>query len=367
MPPTRIDSASASDLSNAIKDFSVPAETTDGPSGVNETRWDNDRFNEYFGYFVKIAELNAAINAKATWTVGKGITSDEPTEMLLKAIKGFGKDTFNTILENMIRTYYIGGDAFAEIIRNERDDIINLKVLDPSVITIVVDKQGIITRYEQNAKNPKAKTNKFTPEEIFHLARNRVADQIHGVSVIASVENIILARNEAITDYKEMMHRYMKPRYIFHLDTDDPAEIAAYKKTNDKAWADGENIYVPKDVVVPEQVSIAPNSTLDPKAWIDQQGDFFYEAVGVPQIILGGSGEFTEASAKIAYLAFQQNIEEEQLFIEEQMLLQMNIEIELEFPASLENEILNDQSKDGMNSANPQGFQPNETTAGSGA
>jgi len=84
--------------------------------------------------------------------------------------------------------------------------------------------------------------------------------------------------------------------------------------------------------------------------------------VGVPQIILGGSGEFTEASAKIAYLAFQQNIEEEQLFIEEQVGLQLGMKIELEFPASLENELLSDNKKDGDMTES----KPSETTAGSG-
>ena len=349
-----------SDLSNAVKDYSVTPESIDNATDQKETRYTNANWTQQYGYFKQIAELNACINAKATWTIGKGFKADDGTEMQLDSIKGNGVDTFNTILENMIRTYYIGGDSFCEIMRDNEDNIINLKPLDPQTMVIIAGRNGIILRYEQTSRIKK-NNKKFQTQEIFHLARNRIADQIHGSSVIDSVENIILARNEAISDYKQMMHRYMKPRYIFHLDTDDTAKIASFKIKMDKAYADGENIYIPKDAVVPEQMSIAPNSTLDPKAWIDQQGDFFYEAVGVPQIILGGSGEFTEASAKIAYLAFQQNIEEEQLFIEEQILSQLNLVIELEFPASLENEMLSDKAKDGA-----ENIQPNETTAGVG-
>ena len=74
---------------------------------------------------------------------------------------------------------------------------------------------------------------------------------------------------------------------------------------------------------------------------------------------MGSAREFTEASAKIAYLAFQQTIEEEQLFVEEQMLMQLGLQIELEFPASLENELLSDKAKDGEMAA----AQPNDTTA----
>jgi len=188
-----------------------------------------------------------------------------------------------------------------------------------------------------------------------------VADEIHGVSVIEPVENIILCRNEAINDYKQVMHRFVKPRWIFHLDTDDETKIAEFKRKMDAANENGENMYIPKDAVVPELMATSPNATLDPKAWIEAQGDYFYEAVGTPQIVLGGSGEFTEASAKIVYLAFQQNVEEEQLFIEEQCGQQLGIEIELEFPASLENELLSDNKKDGA-----QNIDASETTAGEG-
>jgi len=358
MGELNLNSTTASEIE--MTDFSVATATTDSAQDQDETGWINDKWAAWFGYFKKIPELNAAINAKATWTVGKGFKADVQTTFICETIKGWGKDTFNTILENMIRTYYIGGDAFAEIIRDDKRNIINLKPLPPETIKIIANRQGIIVRYEQISKD-KNKPHKFAKEDIFHLARNRVADEIHGVSVIESVEEIILARNEAIQDYKKMMHRHMMPRYIFHLDTDDTVKIAEFKTKMDKAYADGENLYIPKDVVVPEQMSISPNSTIDPKSWIDAQGDYFYEAVGTPQIIIGGSGEFTEASAKIAYLAWQQNIEEEQLFIEEQAGLQLGLGIELEFPASLENELLSDNKKDGA-----ENIQPNEMTAGSG-
>ena len=342
-----------------MTDYSVASEITDSAQDQKESEWINSDWSQQFGYFNQIPELHAAINAKATWTIGKGIEADPQTTFIMDSIRGWGKDTFNTIIENMIRTYYIGGDAFCETIRDDEVNLINLKTLSPDKTKTIVNRKGIITKYKILQAGGKWK--QFEPEEIFHLSRNRVADQIHGVSVIDSVENIILARNEAISDYKIVMHRNVYPRMIFHLDTDDETEIATFKVKMDKAYSKNENFYVPKDVVIPELLAVAPNATLDPKAWIDQQGDFFYEAVGVPQIILGGSGEFTEASAKIAYLAFQQNIEEEQLFIEEQVGLQLGLEINLVFPASLENELLSDKAKDGGMAT-----QPNETTAGSG-
>lgn len=360
MAENKIGSMVASDLSTAVTDYSVDTKQTDAATGNGEYEWTNTKWTQYFGYFKSIPELAAAINAKATWTIGKGFIAEPETTLLLGTIRGFGKDTFNTILENLIRTYYIGGDAFAEIIRDDEGNLINLKVLDPASITIVVNEKGIIDRYEQRAK-VKKDWKIFKVEDMLHLARNRVADQVHGTSVIESVESIILARNESITDYRQVMHRFVKPQWKFKLKTDDPDEIAAYKAKQDAATGKGENIYEPMDVSESELLSVSPNQTLNPQAWIDSQGDYFYEAVGIPQIILGGSGEFTEASAKIAYLAFQQNIEEEQLFIEEQILIQLNLVIQLEFPASLENELLSDNKKDGA-----QNIDASETTAGRG-
>ena len=168
-------------------------------------------------------------------------------------------------------------------------------------------------------------------------------------------------KNEAMADQKQLMHRHVKPLVKFILDTDDTAKIAAFKTKADQIIADGENLYLPKDTAEHEIISIPANATLNPMAWIQYLDNLFYEMSGVPKIILGGSGEFTEASAKIAYLAFQQSVEEEQLFIEEQVLRQLNLVINLESPASLENEMLSDNKKDGNMET-----QPNETTAGSG-
>jgi len=365
MTETRIDSSVESDLSSAITDYSVGAQQTDGPTDQKETTWINSNWSQQLGYYNEIPELGAVIDAKARWTVGKGFQADEITTMLLDTIKGFGVDTFNTILENLKRTMEIGGDSFAEIIRDEEENLINVKPLDPGVMKIIVDRRGLIIRYEQTSKN-KNNPKKFTPEQIFHLPRNRVADQIHGTSMIKNLEWIIKAKNEIQAIVKQLMQRHLKPVMIFHLDTDDPTEIASFKAKMDKAYADGENMYIPKDVVVPEVLSIAPNATLNPLPWLEWLNDQFYLASGVPKIILGGTGAITEAAVKIAYLAFEQTIREDQLYIEEQVLSQLNLIIKLEIPASLQNEMLSDEKKDGAESEAPQAIKPSETTAGEG-
>lgn len=111
-------------------------------------------------------------------------------------------------------------------------------------------------------------------------------------------------------------------------------------------------------------MSVPSNSTLNPLPWREHLKDYFYQACGIPQIILGSSGEFTESTAKIAYLAFEQSVEDEQLLIESQVWQQLQLRINLEFPASLKNEMLSDEGKDGTQGQ--MNIQPNEVTAGVG-
>ena len=360
MPETRITSAVASNLTSAVTDYSVDTATTDGATGQKEFEWMNANYSQQLGYYKSIPEVRAITDVKATWTVGKGFIADPETTFILDTIKGFGKDTFNTILENMIRTYNIGGDSYSEIIRDDEGNLINLKPLDPATIKHVINARGMLLRFEQLSKNENP-NKRFKPEEIFYLPRNRVSDEVHGQSMIEVLANIILMKNEAMSDYKQILHWFVKPRWIFHLDTDDPTEISAFKTKMDAANDKGENMYIPKDAVVPELMAVAPNATLNPMTWIESLDSKFYEAAQVPKIILGGAGGYTEAAVKIAYLAFQQTIEEEQLFIEEQVGMQLGVAIELEFPASLENELLSDKKKDGA-----QNIDASETTAGAG-
>jgi hypothetical protein len=345
MAYTEIDAADYSDFKNTIEDYSVSTEQTDSASGEQETEYMNAKASQQLGYYKSVPELKMAIDAKATWTIGKGINSEARDELTIMTLKGFGKDTFNSIIENLIREYHIYGDAYAEIIKDDKDQLINLKPLDPGTIKIIVDKKGIVKRYEQNG--PSGKVTKFNPEKILHLCRNRIADEVHGNSIIESVEWIILARNEAMSDYKKLLHRNVYPVRIWNLDTDVPSKIEQFKAKVAASKGEGEDIFIPKGAVETELATVPNNSSLNPLPWIGLLNQYFFQAVGVPQIIIGGSQELTQTAAQIAYLAFEQTIEEEQLYIEEQVLSQLDFEINLEFPASLQKNLLDDGRKDG--------------------
>jgi hypothetical protein len=340
MPQTDIGSASASE--NVAVDYGVNAVATDAPQGDAEFTYQQTHWDTWLGYYKSIPELKIAVDTKANWVLGNGYTADEWTTVILEGIKGYGKDSFNSILENMERTCYVAEDAYAEIVRDDEGIVSNLKPLDPSSIVVVHNKKGAILRYEQVSKISKGAKRKFAPEDIFVLSHNRIADEVHGNSAVAAVENIILMRNEAMADWKRVLHRNIDPLWIFHLDTDDTTKISAFKTKMDAARGNGENMYIPKDAVVPELVATSPNASLNPLNWINQLNDYFFQAVGIPQIIVGNAKEFTDASGKIVYLAFEQRIKGRQLYVEEQVAKQLNLIIELNFPASLQNESLSD-------------------------
>src|SRR3990167_1969170 len=102
MPELNITSASIGDFKGTITDFSVTPRNTDGVTGSKETWYTNPNWAKQLGYYTSIPELAAAIDAKATWTIGKGFKSNELTWLALSVIKGNAKDTFNTILENAV-------------------------------------------------------------------------------------------------------------------------------------------------------------------------------------------------------------------------------------------------------------------------
>ena len=336
---------------------------TDSATGSKESTWQNSNWPKYWGYFNSIPELKSALLMKATWDVGKGYTSDPETTVILDHVSGWGKDTFQDILFNMDLISRLSGDAFAEIIRDKSGLLLNLKVLDPGSIKIVTDEKGLIVRYEQMSKVANGKPLVFQPEDIFHLSHNRLADQIHGISDIVSMEQTILAELENFTDLKKIMHRQARPMIMFKLGTDDPTKISAFVTKMDQACNKGENIYIPADNNTVSYEVIQVNVGQFVMQWRDDIRNKFYRTLGLPLIVFGSAGT-TESGGKIEYLAHEQVFAHDQKFIEDQVWNQLYLRIKLNSPVTLLENLKQDQAKDANQGLE---IQPNDVTAGSGA
>lgn len=365
MAELKIDSVTTSNMRTTVTDYTVDTKSTDGATGQDETSYQNPYWTKWYGYYKNVPEVKIVMDTRAIWTIGDGFMSDPETTAILDNIYGTGIDTFDSILENIVITKRLCGDAFVEIIRDpETKKLVNLKVLDPSSVKIIADKYGIIKRYEQTVKLPHGQREiiKYQPEELLHFCNKRVADEIHGTPDLESFEKIILALGESFDDFKTVVHRNVVPLRVVEVDIDDEDKIGALATKYENMIKNKEVLFVPKDTVKVETQGLSANGTFNPLPWREHLKQYFYQVCGIPQIILGSANDYTESSAKIAYLSFEQNVKAEQREIIMQIWNQLQLRIDLAFPASLKNEMLSDESKDSTGS-----FKPSDTTAGAGA
>jgi len=357
MADTDIGSTTTTNLDTNIEDFSVSTKQLDSVEDIKENTWDNPYWTQYNGYYRTIPELKKAVDALAIWTVGKGYQADASVETVINKLTGWGEDSFQSILENMIVVKKINGDAFAEIIRNsETGTLINLKPLNPSRMRIVVGQDGIITRYEQLDRFRKSINKTFQTTDILHLCNDRIGDEIHGVSVVEACQWVIDARNEAMTDKRRVHHR--STIRVIEVDEDNTSKLTILRQQYETAIKSGEVLLVPKgNTSFPD----AKITYLDTQEWIRYLEGFFYQAVGIPRVI-ASSENFTEAASKVGYLTFEPIYTREQKLLENDLFNQLAIKIKFNRPASLSNTMQEDEQKNTVQT----GFQPNDVEAGVG-
>ena len=230
------------DVASTRTDYTVDAQNLDSPSGTNETEWGNKHFSKWLGYFKAIPEVSKPIGNYATWVVGKGIITDTRTQVILDGITGWGEDSFLSIMWNMLVVKKFNGDSYSEIIRNkDTGTLINLKNLNAGRMKTITNPKGIIIRYDYTLTN--GKTQKFQPKDILHLCNNRIGDEIHGTSVIEAAEWLILARNEAMSDWKRISHR--STVRILYVDEDDKTRRVEIRRDYAEAIEKGEVLILP--------------------------------------------------------------------------------------------------------------------------
>lgn len=358
MATTDITQTTYTDLSGKIVDYSVSPKATDGITEAEETYYDNSKFNQWFAYYKGIPEYKTAINAFATWVIGQGWDTDARTQVILEAIDGWGEDTFLSILWNMLVIKKVNGDAFAEIIRDDDGRLLNIKPLDPASVRIVANRKGRVIRYEQRTKTSKgADITKFKPFEILHLCNDRIADEIHGTSVTEGVEWVILTRNEAMADQRRILHR--STIRVMEVDEDDKTRLTNLKKDYAEAINKGELLLVPKGTGDIKDFSAPQTQHLE---WIRYLENFFYQALGIPKVIMGGTSENTEASAKISTIVFEPIFVREIKELEADLWNQLGIRLQFNKQPSL----MDNMQTDEMKNTGQIGFQANDVTAGSG-
>jgi hypothetical protein len=305
---------------------------TDGVNSVSDTFYQCD-WAKWHAYYLEIPIFAAMIDTLVAWVVGKGFKGKDADK--LKNIRGMGKDDPNSIFENLMRVALICGDSHGEIIKDKAGRLTNLKPLNPGNVRTVFNPSGILSRYDMMHPTLKIPIQPFKPKEIFHLCWNRLADETHGKGLAERVESIISRIKQVTEDLATRFHMIVKPLRVVEANTDDETELANLEEKLVRAYTKCSLIVIPKGSVVPQDSATNQNAQ-DALQHLNNLIRELVTSCGCPEVILGWSVGTTEASAKIVYLSFQQPTERKDKFLEEQIRLQLGLEIEFEFPASLE-------------------------------
>jgi hypothetical protein len=348
---TDLNVAKSATIERGIADYSVNPQSLEH-SESDEVVVDFPNAAKYFGFYKKYGQLKKAIDTLAIYVVGKGYTADTASAVYLDHVNGWGEDSIHSILWNMQVTSMIQGDSFAEIITKD-DKLLNLKPISPERMRIILNKKGVIIRYEQISLG---ENKKFKPQEILHICNDRIGDEQRGTSVIECCEWVINAIEEARRDYRVLLHRNVVPLRIIEIDSDDATKRNAFMAEYKDAIQKGEVLIVPKGTVEVKDTTI---QIQDPIAWIQSLENYFYLAVGIPKVIASPDG-LSEGSSKVGYLMFEPLYTYRQVLLEADLWKQMGIKVKFNRPASLQDNIQSNEAKN----TSQTGFQPGDMQVG---
>lgn len=356
MPLYDVNSATTTDFTGTVSNVTIGPKQPDATGAGKPITWDFPDAAKHLGYYHSIPELKSALHVLAQRVCGLGWEADPGTTVILENFIGWGEDSFDSIMKMLLIEKKVFGDAFAEIIRNDKGLLLNIKKLYAGDMRIEMDENGLIDHYEQRSNVPNGKKKTFEPERILHLSNDRIANEIHGTSVIEALKKIIDAKNQALEDEITIRHRD-KALGIVYYDTDDAGKISYANSQIEAAVNKGEMLGLPKDTA---EIKEFPNkSPADRIAWLQYLDNLFYQVVGTPKVLVTSEG-FTEAGGKAGLLAFEPTELSEKRELEQDLWNQLGLRIKFARAPSLLGEAVGTEQKN----AGQTGIQQNEVQTG---
>ena len=268
-----------------IPDFIMDAMSLDTDNDGSETVHYFTEATTNLGYYANDPIVNSAANGMATWAFGRGVEYDDPaTKAEFEHFTGRGNDTFSTIMWNHEVMKLVVGDAFMEIVRARKGDLIlNLVPISPERVRVISDN-GRIKRYEVY-KHASQKWTKIKTENMYHSSNKRIGDQIHGTSQIDALRKTIDARQEAEADERIIKHRD-KALGIVEYKTNDTGKIEYANAAIKKGVEDGDMIGFPQNTA--EIKPYPSRSSEDRQNWISGRENFAFATFGIPRKFFQG-------------------------------------------------------------------------------
>jgi hypothetical protein len=328
MAEFNLSNSTTTNMANTVPDFIVDAMKLDVANAGEETYVYYEKATENYGYYFNHSTVSSPINSLATWGFGKGWTTEDVTmQVILKKIKGDGKDTFDEIIWNQEVNKLIQGDSFAEIIRNPNGTLVNLIPKSPERVKTVYDGARI-KRYEiWNGK----KWIKKKLSEVFHLRNKRIGDQTRGTSLVQSNKKFNDALIEAFEDERIIKHRD-KALGVVYYKTNNTGKIAYANSQIEAAVKNGEMVGLPEDTAKIEPYP--SKSSEDRQSWLSYVENLGYQTGQVPRSIVTSDGT-SEVGGINGHLIFEVIYGKEALDMENQLWSQVAIKIKFNRPTSL--------------------------------
>jgi hypothetical protein len=337
----------------SVPDFIVNSKVLDTTNATGETFWYFSEATQNMGYYSEIPEINSAANTLATWSTSRGwTTEDVQMEVILPKMDGMGKDTFETLMWNHLIMKFVVGDAFMEIVRNDKGTLVNMIPISPERVRVVFQENGRIKRYDL------WKGNKWKPIKIknmLHSQNKRLGDQLHGTSQIDAVKWIIDARNEALITNR-MLEKRGRALGIVYYETSNEGKISYANSQIEKAVKNGQMVGLPKDTAEIKEFPMKPLA--ERMDWIRYLETFFYQVFGVPRSIATSDGT-SEVGGINGHLIFEPIYAKEQLELEMDLWNQVAIKIKFNRPPSLAPKTQENATKNtGQTSIQPAEVEP---------
>lgn len=155
--------------------------TWDSDAGVPVNSYMAENLSVVFACVQVIAETVAMLPMHVYRKGGDGSRIEDPAHPLSRIFRGDPNEhqTASEFIEMMTAHTLLRGNAFAEIIRDGRGAVVELRPLHPDWVSVV--RIARTSRYAYDVSLPEGGTRRLLPEEMFHL-RDRSDDGIIGKS-----------------------------------------------------------------------------------------------------------------------------------------------------------------------------------------
>ena len=269
--------------------------------------------------YLTVPIITGAIDKFVDFATASGFyvkCEDERAEQILT---DFMNDMeFNTLLRRIIRDVLLYGNSFVEIVR-EKQQIAELKALNPEHIYVRRDKFGTILGYTQWFEGlglRLANAIQFEPDEIAHFTWNKIGDSAYGFGIVFPHLDVISQKLSLEKDMKTIFERKANPYFLFKIGSDTfPAQQADI----DNLKADLESLKANQDFVGNHtwDIRVIEPSALGEKftAPFEHYENQLIYGLQIPQVLMG-KGNIAEGLAKVQLDAFERKIKSLQEEIE---------------------------------------------------